>query len=408
MVLIKTCITKNYNKFDILHNDIKKWLEKRPTFEGLIIRNNFGNIYSNNQTFIPHEFNGEIVFISAKSFIQNNYKLGKFIRKYVSQFLYDISSVVCFGGESYLYALTNNNVKHVCHYTNSNSIFRDFIYNIKVKMKHFSNVDNNLINYNKLFFVPNYECCILNLSKLNIHVIEEINKISFNKIIIINCHHDDFWNKTKRLTNYKLTCRKKFICNDLKYFITVNVFYRKNLFISLGANCSVAYNLNKCGMRTKAYPFDWSNVKINQLIHVLQTNFFDYNCVEIKKLSAVHPNFKTKALESYIVKNNYGITFAHELSNVNELIEFKTKLIRRINRFRNLNNPIFVRLEMGKVNIELYNTLYSLLSLYFEKFKLVVITKDKLYHSNIIFIQNKCEFIDWKYSNFNWRQLFYL
>ena len=77
----------------------------------------------------------------------------------------------------------------------------------------------------------------MNLSKLNIHVIEEINKISFNKIIIINCHHDDFWNKTKRLTNYKLTCRKKFICNDLKYFITVNVFYRKNLFISLGANC---------------------------------------------------------------------------------------------------------------------------------------------------------------------------
>ena len=408
MVLIKTCITKNYNKFDILHNDIKKWLEKNSTFEGLIIRNNFGNIYSDNQPFIPHEFNGEIVFISAKSFIQNNYRLGNSIRKYVNQYLCNVSSIVCFGGESYLYALTNNKIKHICHYTNNHSIFTDFNYNIKFITKRFSNIFNDRINYNKLFFVPNYECCILNLSKLNVHIIKQINKTNFNKIIIINCHHDDFWKKIKGLSNYKLIIREKFICNDLKYFITVNVFYRKNSFISLGSNCSVSYNINNYGLRTESYPFDWSSVKLNQLIKVLENNFFDYNDIEIKKISDVHQNFKTQTKSSYIVKNNYGITFAHELSTLDELIDFKTKLIRRINRFRSLNNPIFVRLELNKVDIQLYDKLYLLLENSFKNFKLIVITKDKLYHSNIIFIQNKCEFIDWTYSNFNWKQLFYL
>ena len=72
------------------------------------------------------------------------------------------------------------------------------------------------------------------------------------------------------------------------------------MFISLGSNCSVAYNLNKFGIRTNAYPFDWANTKMNQLISVLENNFLNYDTFEIKKLSTIHPNFKINSPESDI------------------------------------------------------------------------------------------------------------
>ncbi len=37
------------------------------------------------------------------------------------------------------------------------------------------------------------------------------------------------------------------------------------MFISLGGNCSVCYQLNKYNIRTVAYPFDWCKISINQV-----------------------------------------------------------------------------------------------------------------------------------------------
>ena len=53
--------------------------------------------------YIPQYFNGKIMFISYTSFQQNNYKLSKYIRKYVSS-LITTRSINSIGGESYMYS----------------------------------------------------------------------------------------------------------------------------------------------------------------------------------------------------------------------------------------------------------------------------------------------------------------
>ena len=90
-----------------------------------------------------------------------------------------------------------------------------------------------------------------------------------------------------------------------------------SIFISLGGNCSVAYHLNDFALRDEAYPFDWCDIKINQLIKVLDDNFKDYNNLKIKKLSENHLNEKEKS--TYILNNDYNIKFAHEVLDNNKL-----------------------------------------------------------------------------------------
>ena len=38
------------------------------------------------------------------------------------------------------------------------------------------------------------------------------------------------------------------------------------MYISLGGNCSITYQLNKYKLRNFLSPFDWSKITINQLI----------------------------------------------------------------------------------------------------------------------------------------------
>ena len=48
------------------------------------------------------------------------------------------------------------------------------------------------------------------------------------------------------------------------------------IFISLGSNCSVTYQMIKYNIRTYAYPFDWCALTINQLIKILENDFLNY------------------------------------------------------------------------------------------------------------------------------------
>jgi hypothetical protein len=42
------------------------------------------------------------------------------------------------------------------------------------------------------------------------------------------------------------------------------------MYISLGGNCSITYQLNKYKIRDFLSPFDWSKITINQLIKVFE------------------------------------------------------------------------------------------------------------------------------------------
>jgi hypothetical protein len=335
--------------------------------------------------FIPQIFNNNIVFQSFDSFQQNNSTLGKYIRFYV---LTNIRTTMinAIGGESYLYSIDKSSK----FYTNSKSIHQDSLYN--------QYNDANFIDYNidKINILP-FDT-VINLTRLNINIMKQINNSSSNRLIIINCHHQDFWKKIKLLTNYKLIIRKKFIDYRSNYFITVNVFIRKS-FISLGGNCAITYQLNYYNLRNKSYPFDWYQIKLNKLKEVYENNFKNFESIEIQKYSDNH--------SSFIVKNSYG-KFAHEVLKEVDMDGFKSKLIKRIKNFKEIKNPTFIRLEtFNYTSCEIYkeywSSLISLLDNYFDNYQIILISKLNPKLNKIKWFSYQEFNTDWRNNNLNWK-----
>jgi len=141
-------------------------------------------------------------------------------------------------------------------------------------------------------------------------------------------------------------------------------------FVSLGANCVVAYWLKEYNLRFEAYPFDWTTVSLESLINELEQNFINYSILSVNKLSPKHLTFENDK-PSLIIQNCYKITMAHEVVNPETLNEFSSNLTKRIDRFLNLHNPTFVRLETANLNqlqMEKYDKLIELLDKYFNDY----------------------------------------
>ena len=108
--------------------------------------------------------------------------------------------------------------------TNSVNIYSNCDFNSKF---YSLSISNYLVNYNKVKTIDNkYMVGLINLANLNYNLMEKINESNLEKLLIINCHHQDFWKKIKLLTNFNIDSRKQFVCNQLKYFITVTVLFR--------------------------------------------------------------------------------------------------------------------------------------------------------------------------------------
>jgi hypothetical protein len=181
----------------------------------------------------------------------------------------------------------------------------------------------------------------------------------------------------------------------------------ENIFVSLGSNCSVAYQLKEYGLREKAYPFDWCKTSLSQLILTLRNNFNDFEKLEIKKYSENHHSLNNNC-GSYILFNKYGIQFAHELIDKYDINDFSLKLINRITNFRELRNPIFIRIETSNMNsnkIKLYDELVKLLDSIFNNYKLIVISNQYLINSKIINYKLEEFDKDWKYLTVKWNNI---
>lgn len=339
---------------------------------------------------IPQYFNNRLVFQSFSSFQQNNLQLSKQIRAYVKRQI-TTTSINAIGGESYLYDTSKKGV----YYSNSLSIIKDATYN------GYSNCF--LVNYNIDKLNITHLDTVINLAKLNIKVIQQVNDSNSNKIIIINCHHQDFWKKSKELTNYKLFSRKQFIDFTSRYFITVSIFLRKKAFVPLGGNCSVCYYLKTKGVRSFAYPFDWCQIKLGQVSEVLSNVFKDYTNVEIKKFSELHEN-------SYIISNKY-CRFAHEVFEEEGLSLFQEKLERRIKRFKMLKNPIFIRNETfvykdTKIYIKYWKKIIKSLDIMFNKhYKIILISSINPKINQIRWIKYNSKVKGWKKEDLPWDEI---
>lgn len=315
------------------------------------------------------------------------------------------------GGESYLFGMANNFNK-IIHYTNNKHIYNDVEINNKIYKKK---IENNLIDYNKYQYIKNGNMLIINMSKLHLNILKHCNSRFFKYIIIINCHHIEFWNRINILNNYKIIDRKQFIVTN--YFVTVSILEYKHeipIYIPLGNTCAIAHQLDKYGLRTLPLPFDWCKIVIKQLNDVLDNKFNKFDDFKVVKFSENHKLLDSDK-GSYILKNKYNITFAHELYVVNSynITSLQNNIKKRINNFYNLksnkirfiiHNSIFDSANLHKLIINLNK--------YFNNFIIIYITNNgnsadliddqnnKIHTINIDY--NIIDWQDWTLSSIDW------
>ena len=211
MFLIKTKITDSNNH--LLHPILNRFIQHNH-FKGDIALDYRNRVRIHN-SLIPFLLNKKIIFKYLDTFQQNNSYLSNKIRKYV--FLNIDNNVMCIGGESYIYGIECENF---IYYSNCDKLCFESDYNSNSKSIYIK--DYNKLNKKQFKII--YPIVIINLSKLNKELLLLLNSFEIYKIIIINCHHKDFWKKIKYLDKFKLINREKFIVKN--YFITVNIFYK--------------------------------------------------------------------------------------------------------------------------------------------------------------------------------------
>ncbi len=337
-------------------------------------------------------FNGADVYISKASFKQNiivKHDLRKFVDINISG-----TSMTAIGGESYLYGLINSSITTMHAYTNSLSIYKDVELNSRNLQS--TKVFNNLIDYNLVNSICYSDILVLNLANLNINLLNLLNKQCYSTIIIINCHSVNFWQRIKLLYNYKLVKRKQFT-NDC-YFVTVNILKLRHTIIPFGSSCAPAFNLQLLKLRDSAYPFDWSKISLTQLQSVFKNNFSNYCNVSIKKYSPNH--------DSYMLSNSYNVTFAHEVLISSDLPKFISSLESRVSRLLNLRKTplVFMHINFGKKSKGLRDLIFEL-NKYFTKYEILYISNiPPDINTNVIFYELvDYTFIDWQFSNLDWR-----
>jgi len=168
--------------------------------------------------------------------------------------------------------------------------------------------------------------------------------------------------------------------------------------ISLGSDCSVAYNLQRLGYRVYSFPLDWLLSK--NITNVLREDFKDFcnpkylkfcnrvNCCNISE------NFTEDTHNMIrVIHTKYKLHFLHDFieKEINEEVEEKYE--RRIQRFYNI---------MRDKNIE--KRLYRI-SKYDERDEIEKIFNEKKFVNWKLHIKLYSEIPvseDWKRTNFNW------
>ena len=180
-------------------------------------------------------------------------------------------------------------------------------------------------------------------------------------------------------------------------------------YISLGSDCSIAYQLQKYNLRQVAYPFDWIRTNnLDNIILLLESNFqffLDKSYLEFNECSNKFPilddNWNDEYSENIILKHKlYNITFPHEIKKDNQnLDEFIEKYERRILRF----NKVIEDSSIKKIFLRISNKNNKV-----QEEKLFNLLKIKATNFEIKFIEinKKDKFESWKKDEINWIQFF--
>lgn len=114
---------------------------------------------------------------------------------------------------------------------------------------------------------------------------------------------------------------------------------QKLIHIPFGLDCSVAYNLNKYGLRSIALPFDWMKInKIKTICELLNDNFSSFLDAENWIQENQSDNFNYFADEcDEQVENKSLIKLKHKIHNIilpHESNQFEIKLAAVLSKYR--------------------------------------------------------------------------
>jgi hypothetical protein len=166
-------------------------------------------------------------------------------------------------------------------------------------------------------------------------------------------------------------------------------------YISLGSDCAIAYHLERLGLRTHSYPFDW--VLSPCIEPSIQDNF-----PWLDELQFKHNNYYPRIEEQwkdetellqYVVDVKYKITFLHDFSSKEDLPGVKEKYRRRIDRFQAvMRDPTICKkcFRMGKVKIK----------------DLCVLFRQAGYQNVHVYVHEHVKGVDWKKEKWNWKEWF--
>lgn len=199
--------------------------------------------------------------------------------------------------------------------------------------------------------------------------------------------------------------------------------------ISLGSTCSIAFNIEKYGLRRFALPFDWLRTDMVSIIDCLEDQFNSFNNWNKAERSpesmANFPVFDPDT-ESYpkengnvamLYINGYGMKSFHDFDGDNlEIVKEKYK--RRIERFITLlqsdNHILFIRDELKpkKINQELVDRFHKVIKainphLIYALHIIVHHPKTPMNIQNCTVTIDTFQFIDWKRENLPWLDILF-
>lgn len=395
------------------------------------------NIYINNKyirgiEYVEEEFELDKSHIIRQkqhphTFFQSDNVIRLFIYNYIHENYSRLNKIALFGGEFYLYSQLFINPEIVYCFTDSKDLYDDAIY---------SHSDNNLPNYFNLIDYNTYtistaleaDIIIIQVSPngLKPNLLKQILKIKAKHIIYIGCKKDVVDRDIKFL-GYEL---KHYENLENSVFMVDLVDTSKSsqvpMLISLGGDCSVAYQLDQCGYRSCAYPFDWIRSSLDNIISLLRNNFDEFIDRDQLIYKRSTDNFK------FVVDNNEenvqvscghiyqhkkykSIQFCHDFVDdvQSNLPQVQEKYRRRIERFQQTiysKSCIFIRYETGKLTDDILSKWEKLVAL-----PLVIITSNprneqytnqQKFGKYITFIKDTSSFDGWQRNNFPWLNTF--
>ena len=177
------------------------------------------------------------------------------------------------------------------------------------------------------------------------------------------------------------------------------------VYIGIGGDCAVAYQLRKLNLQNEAFPFDWirSN-RIQMITDTLQNNFSNFFEYTLKNGTDNFINFESNLTSRIHLKLTNGIILPHESKGFEfDRIEYEEKYKRRIERFNKVVSDknirkIFVRADQNILSEEKSQLQTELDKYGCKNFDILYITYNEFKTDNFTWQR---DYVPWKNLLFN-------